>query len=103
MPIQNLNGTWRKNAVVHSDKPLFVRGQASNQHVSTGVVGTSYSSPFSPSSNPPLGNQFDTATQPQLPAMQVEQPGVVVNTNSFQKVPPSEKGKSFTKTTPIKI
>lgn len=104
MPILNLNGTWRKDRIVHDDgEPLFKRGKSDNQHPSTGVVGKSYESPFTANAVPPLATHFNTATQPQLPAMQVQQPGVVVPLRLFQKVHPSEKGASFNRTKPIRV
>lgn len=103
--IQNLNGVNRKNAVPLTGRPNsnVFKHDSAFQHPATGVFGTSYQSPFTSSSKPPLGTFFNTATLPDVPAMQVEDAGKVVHTKKFRKVQPHEKGASFVVSHAIKI
>jgi hypothetical protein len=96
-----LNGVKPKSGRVPTGE-IFTR-VASNQHSATGVAGTSYESPFTASSVPPMGTQYDAATQVQQPALQAQSAGKVVPTSQYQKVHPSEKSATFNRTTPVKL
>lgn len=94
MPILNTNGVSRKDA-----KPIagtiFGAGIAASQHPVLGIIGTSYSSPFTKSAKSVFPVGSTVSTQPHLAPLKVESPGQVVHLKKFVKVHPNEKGTFF--------
>jgi hypothetical protein len=79
----------RKNA-----KPIV--GSPFTQHTAghdtiLGFEGLSYNVTFTESDTPPLSGQFNNATLPQVPALQVTRPGLVVPVNNFTRINPNEQ------------
>jgi len=82
------NNIPRKNAkpIVGSPFPSHTAGH----DTILGFEGLSYNVTFTESDIPPLSGQFNNATLPQVPALQVTRPGHVVPVNNFTKIHPSE-------------
>jgi hypothetical protein len=87
MPI--LNNIPRKNAPpIVGD--IFQRNTHGHETI-LGFQGLNYNSPFTESDTPPLLTNYNVATQPQNPPLQVTTPGLLVPTGVFTRVHPSEK------------
>ena len=83
------NNIPRKNAKPIVGSP-FVSHTAGHDTI-LGFEGLSYNVTFTESDIPPLSGQFNNATLPQVPALQVTRPGLVVPVNNFTRINPSEK------------
>lgn len=101
MPIQNLNGTYRKHA-----KPitgvLFSDGLAAHQHGVVTVAGRTYNSPFTSSDKSVFPTGRTVSTQAAIAPTKVESPGAVVPLHDFVKVHPWEKGATFSTNKPAR-
>jgi hypothetical protein len=95
MPI--LNNIPRKHTtLVKTGSPLSGPFEPRQfQKIPLGYEGLSYNSQFTESGIPPMGNHFNIATQPQLPAIRHEQPGQIVAAVDYVKVPPDTRSASF--------
>jgi hypothetical protein len=87
MPI--LNNIPRKNAPKIRGDVFRMRTHGHDTLV--GFEGLTYNSPFTESATPPLLGQFNTATQPQLPALKAQSPGVVVPLHKTVRTGPQER------------
>ena len=56
-----------------------------------GFEGLNYNVTFTESDIPPLSGQYNNATLPQVPALQVTRPGLLVPVNNFTRINPSEQ------------
>jgi hypothetical protein len=82
------NNIPRKNAAPIRGQ-IWPKGTAGHPTLN-GWEGTSYESPFTASAIPPLLNHYNTATLPQVHAMQIATPGTVVPIHAFTRINPSE-------------
>jgi hypothetical protein len=78
----------RKNAPKIVGSP-FVQHTAGHDTI-LGFEGLSYNVTFTESDTPPLSGQFNNATLPQVPALQVTTPGKVVPVGNFTRLNPNE-------------
>ncbi len=84
-----LNNIPRKNPPPITGQVFTMRTAGHDTLI--GFEGLDYNAPFTESGTPPLLGQFNTATQPQLPALQAESPGVVVPQQRVVRVNPNQR------------
>jgi hypothetical protein len=82
------NNIPRKNAKPIVGSP-FVQHTAGHDTI-LGFEGLSYNVTFTEDATPPLSGQFNNATLPQVPALQVTSPGKVVPVQNFTRLNPNE-------------
>jgi hypothetical protein len=83
------NNIPRKSAKIPVGNPFPTR--TAGHDTILGFEGLSYNVTFTEEATPPLSGQFNNATLPQVPALQVTTPGVVVPVNNFTRIHPAEK------------
>jgi hypothetical protein len=82
------NNIPRKNAKPIVGSPFSAHTAGHNTIL--GFEGLSYNVTFTEDSTPPLSGQFNNATLPQVPALQVTTPGKVVPVQNFTRLNPNE-------------
>jgi hypothetical protein len=82
------NNIPRKSAKIPVGNP-FPQHTAGHDTV-LGFEGLSYNVTFTETDTPPLSGQYNNATLPQVPALQVTTPGRVVPVNNFTRLHPFE-------------
>jgi hypothetical protein len=95
MATQMVVGGGIQNNIPRKNAPRIV-GSPFSAHTAghdtiLGFEGLSYNVTFTEEATPPLSGQFNNATLPQVPALQVTNPGTVVPVNNFTRINPSEK------------
>ena len=86
------NNIPRKNNKLPTATPgvnVFPQHTAGHDTI-LGFEGLGYNVTFTESDTPPLAGQFNNATLPQVPALQVTTPGKVVPVNNFTRINPNE-------------
>jgi hypothetical protein len=83
------NNIPRKSAKIPVGNPFPVH--TAGHDTILGFEGLSYNVTFTESSTPPLSGQYNNATLPQVPALQVTRPGLLVPVNNFTRINPNEQ------------